>query len=81
MFLIFSGFWEEIFFFNKNTLAGACYKNIQKSIDHILFLHIRSNLLLRYARQNNGLFVDTSFFVLVTNAVRILLTKNKNMFP
>ncbi len=50
-------------------------------MNHILFLHIRSSPLLKYANQNNN-FLDylPIFFVLVTNAGRIHLTKNKKMF-
>ena len=47
----------------------------------ILFLHIGSSMLLRYANQNNYFIVYISFFVLVTNAERILLTKTKRLFP
>ena len=46
---------------------------------YILFLHIGSSMLLRYANQNNYFIVYISFFVLVTNEVRILLTKNKKI--
>ena len=56
------------------------YKNIQKSSCYILSLHIGSSLLLRYAKQNHVFSHNLSFFVLVTNAERILLTKNKKMF-
>jgi hypothetical protein len=46
---------------------------------YILFLHIGSSSLLKYAKQNI-FYICVTFLFVVTNAARIHLTKNKKMF-
>jgi hypothetical protein len=48
------------FYFKQEYAALRLLQKYTKIMDHILFLHIRSNLLLRYANQNNLSLLHTA---------------------
>ena len=57
------------------TILNVNYRQFEEY--HFVFAQMNAAMLHWWAKQNNYFIVYISFLVLVTNAVRIHLTKNK----